>query len=60
MSSSVRSLITRALIAALALQVDAARQNYDVRKIIDAFRTPYDDLTILCAHRGMRSGHRST
>lgn len=32
----------------------AARQPYDVRKIIKAFREPHDDLTILCAHRGLR------
>ncbi|KAL1611946.1 hypothetical protein SLS60_000169 [Paraconiothyrium brasiliense] len=32
----------------------AARQPYDVRKIIEAFRNPHDDLTILCAHRGLR------
>ena len=32
----------------------AARQPYDVRKIIEAFRQPHDDLTILCAHRGLR------
>jgi hypothetical protein len=31
-----------------------ARQDYDVRKIIDAFRRPQTDLTILCAHRGLR------
>ncbi|OQE17438.1 hypothetical protein PENFLA_c024G04869 [Penicillium flavigenum] len=34
--------------------VNAARQPYDVRKIIDAFRHPREDLTILCAHRGLR------
>ena len=33
----------------------AARQPYDVRKIIDAFKNPHDDLTILCAHRGLKS-----
>ena len=32
----------------------AARQPYDVRKIIDAFRNHHDDLKILCAHRGLR------
>ncbi|KAF4851204.1 hypothetical protein CGCSCA4_v003596 [Colletotrichum siamense] len=32
----------------------AARQPYDVRKIIDVFRHPHDDLTILCAHRGLK------
>ncbi|KAK1856314.1 glycerophosphoryl diester phosphodiesterase [Colletotrichum chrysophilum] len=35
-------------------EVFAARQPYDVRKIIDAFRHPHDDLTILCAHRGLK------
>ncbi|EMC98749.1 hypothetical protein BAUCODRAFT_31026 [Baudoinia panamericana UAMH 10762] len=34
--------------------VKAARQPYDVHKIIDAFRTHHDDLRILCAHRGLR------
>lgn len=34
--------------------VRAARQPYDVRRIIQAFREPHDDLTILCAHRGLR------
>ncbi len=34
--------------------VQAARQPYDVHKIIDTFRHPYDDLKILCAHRGLR------
>ena len=33
---------------------NAARQPYDVKKIIDAFRHPRDDLTMLCAHRGLR------
>jgi len=32
----------------------SARQPYDVRKIIQAFREPREDLTILCAHRGLR------
>jgi pyridoxal/pyridoxine/pyridoxamine kinase len=32
----------------------AARQPYDVRKIIQAFREPHDDLVIICAHRGQR------
>lgn len=32
----------------------AARQPYDVRKIIKAFRQPHDDLVILCGHRGLR------
>ncbi|KAH8890365.1 hypothetical protein GQ53DRAFT_650688 [Thozetella sp. PMI_491] len=39
------------IFAALA---GAARQPYDVRKIIDAFREPTDDLVMLCAHRGLR------
>lgn len=47
-------LQTSAVISALAAVASAARQPYDVRKIIDAFRTPRDDLTILCAHRGLR------
>ncbi|TKA73468.1 hypothetical protein B0A55_05956 [Friedmanniomyces simplex] len=34
--------------------VQAARQPYDVHKIIDAFRNPHDDLKLLCAHRGLR------
>ncbi|KAF2440406.1 PLC-like phosphodiesterase [Karstenula rhodostoma CBS 690.94] len=41
----------------LGLQIGtglAARQPYDVRKIIEAFKKPHDDLTILCAHRGLR------
>ncbi|KAM0702488.1 hypothetical protein Q7P35_009916 [Cladosporium inversicolor] len=32
----------------------AARQPYDVRKIIQAFKEPHSDLTLLCAHRGLR------
>jgi hypothetical protein len=32
----------------------AAKQPYDVRKIIQAFKDPHDDLTLLCAHRGLR------
>ncbi|KAI8307647.1 hypothetical protein K4K61_003400 [Colletotrichum sp. SAR11_59] len=35
-------------------EVFAARQPYDVRKIIDAFRHSHDDLTILCAHRRLK------
>lgn len=31
-----------------------ARQPYDVKKIIEAFRNPHEDLKILCAHRGLR------
>lgn len=34
--------------------VAGARQPYDVRKIIQAFKEPHDDLRILCAHRGLR------
>jgi hypothetical protein len=45
---------TAALSFALASTALAARQPYDVHKIIDAFRKPHDDLTILCAHRGLR------
>jgi hypothetical protein len=32
----------------------AARQPYDVRKIVQALKEPHDDLTLLCAHRGLR------
>ncbi|ETN42698.1 uncharacterized protein HMPREF1541_01856 [Cyphellophora europaea CBS 101466] len=42
------------LISSLAPLVLAAQQPYDVHKIIDAFRRPHEDLTILCAHRGLR------
>lgn len=41
-------------IVCLAQKSLAARQPYDVHKIIDAFRQPHDDLVILCAHRGQR------
>jgi hypothetical protein len=41
-------------LALLPLAALAARQPYDVRKIIQAFREPHDDLTVLCAHRGLR------
>ncbi|KAL4887611.1 PLC-like phosphodiesterase [Aspergillus karnatakaensis] len=37
-----------------ASSANAARQPYDVRKIVDAFRHPREDLTMLCAHRGLR------
>jgi hypothetical protein len=30
------------------------RQPYDVRKFIQALKHPHDDLTVLCAHRGLR------
>lgn len=43
-----------AALLGLVASVNAARQPYDVHKIIDAFRHPRDDLTILCAHRGLR------
>jgi len=47
------------LISILALSILpftalSARQPYDVRKIIQAFREPHEDLTTLCAHRGLR------
>ncbi|GAB7325573.1 hypothetical protein MBLNU13_g09570t1 [Cladosporium sp. NU13] len=32
----------------------AARQPYDVRKIVQALKQPHDDLTLLCAHRRLR------
>jgi hypothetical protein len=32
----------------------AARQQYDVRKIVQALKEPHNDLTLLCAHRGLR------
>jgi hypothetical protein len=32
----------------------ATTQAYDVRTIIQALKQPHDDLTILCAHRGLR------
>lgn len=41
-------------LSSLPLATLAARQPYDVRKIIQAFREPHDDLTLLCAHRGLR------
>jgi hypothetical protein len=31
----------------------AAKQPYDVRKIMQALKEPHDDLTLLCAHRGL-------
>ncbi|KAH4963655.1 hypothetical protein HBH77_087190 [Parastagonospora nodorum] len=39
---------------ALSTLAHSARQDYDVHKIIEAFRRPRSDLTILCAHRGLR------
>lgn len=38
----------------LASSAIAAHQPYDVRKIMQALREPHDDLTMLCAHRGLR------
>jgi glycerophosphoryl diester phosphodiesterase len=38
----------------LPLGALATSQAFDVRKIIQALRQPHDDLTILCAHRGLR------
>lgn len=38
----------------LLLVALAARQPYDVRKIVQALKEPHDDLTLLCAHRGLR------
>lgn len=46
--------VAAAAFCSLFCVAECARQPYDVRKIIDAFRTPHDDLTILCAHRGLR------
>jgi hypothetical protein len=37
-----------------ALAALAARQPYDVRKILQALKEPHEDLTLLCAHRGLR------
>ena len=53
--NTLRGFLALAFIPSiLLLPVDAARQPYDVRKIINAFRQPHDDLKILCAHRGLR------
>ncbi|KAK2063610.1 hypothetical protein LY76DRAFT_612862 [Colletotrichum caudatum] len=54
MQSLVTSITALALLNSQLSVVYAARQPYDVRKIIDAFRHPHDELTILCAHRGLR------
>ncbi|KAK1594240.1 PLC-like phosphodiesterase [Colletotrichum navitas] len=54
MQSFVISITVLALWNLQLPVVYAARQPYDVRKIIDAFRHRHDDLTILCAHRGLR------
>jgi len=43
-----------AALLALSTLAHSARQDYDVHKIIEAFRRPRSDLTILCAHRGLR------
>jgi hypothetical protein len=47
-------LISIAALLIFPFTAFAARQPYDVRKIIQAFREPHEDLTILCAHRGLR------
>jgi hypothetical protein len=47
-------LILIVALSILPLTALAARQPYDVRKIIQAFREPHGDLKILCAHRGLR------
>jgi glycerophosphoryl diester phosphodiesterase len=47
-------LIPLAALSIFPFTALAARQPYDVRKIIQAFREPHEDLTILCAHRGLR------
>jgi glycerophosphoryl diester phosphodiesterase len=47
-------LIPLAALSIFTFTALAARQPYDVRKIIQAFREPHEDLTILCAHRGLR------
>ena len=46
-----RHILTLLLISFVAL---AATQPYDVRKIVQAFKYPHDDLKLLCAHRGLR------
>jgi hypothetical protein len=48
MTSRILALLCFPLVAL------AARQPYDVRKIVQALKEPYDDLTLLCAHRGLR------
>lgn len=48
------TLAVAVLLAGLAPATLAAQQPYDVRKIIEAIRNPHDDLTVLCAHRGLR------
>ena len=47
-------LIPLAALSIFPFTALAARQPYDVRKIIQAFREPHEDLTIICAHRGLR------
>lgn len=42
------------VLTVLPAVVECGRQQYDVRKIIEAFKDPREDLTILCAHRGLR------
>ncbi|KAK0276547.1 hypothetical protein LTR91_004017 [Friedmanniomyces endolithicus] len=48
------SVLFGVLLPVQVVYVQAAHQPYDVRKIIDAFRNPVDDLKLLCAHRGLR------
>lgn len=50
----MKYLSTALGLVALPWTTQAARQPYDVRKIIQAFREPHDDLKLLCAHRGLR------
>jgi hypothetical protein len=38
----------------ISLAALAAKQSYDVRKIIQTFKEPHEDLTLLCAHKGLR------
>ncbi|EKG10118.1 Glycerophosphoryl diester phosphodiesterase [Macrophomina phaseolina MS6] len=51
---SPKKTVVAVTLSGLVGLVGAARQPYDVKKIINAFRNPPDDLTILCAHRGLR------
>jgi hypothetical protein len=47
-------LSSSVLAASLLALAEAAQQPYDVKKIIEAFRQPKEDLKIICAHRGLR------
>ncbi|KIX08191.1 uncharacterized protein Z518_02847 [Rhinocladiella mackenziei CBS 650.93] len=52
----VQTLISLLLVLGiLPLTAIGARQPYDVRKVIQAFRQPHEDLVVLCAHRGLRA-----